>query len=125
MLTHYKLTREQIEERYKPKSRRVGVGGKPKATAQAPAQEWPAWVWALAALSGRRDVGAGDTVARLAAKFGDEAFQTWYRQKFGKNCGCQADQRTWNSSFKYPTGSFKRLLFRSYALLKTLRALLR
>jgi hypothetical protein len=80
---------------------------------------------ALAAMSSTKDSGVGDTVARLVAKFGDGTFQQWYKDKFGRECGCKRDQANWNGRFRYPSGVVKRGLMRLYGIGKTVVILTR
>lgn len=46
------------------------------------------------------DIGLGDTVARIFAKFGGDQFK-WVFKTLGINCGCEDRQAALNSWFPY------------------------
>lgn len=46
------------------------------------------------------DIGVGDTVQRIAAKFGGERFKK-FAEKVGMPCGCTDRQNEWNKLWPY------------------------
>lgn len=58
------------------------------------------WVKLVAILRTDADAGVGDTVQRIAAKFGGERFKT-FAQKIGIPCGCTERQAEWNERYPY------------------------
>lgn len=61
---------------------------------------WPAWALAVARFARPQDAGVGDTVRRIAAKFGGEAFKV-FAKSIGVPCGCDGRQYAWNDRFPY------------------------
>jgi hypothetical protein len=60
----------------------------------------PTWVRLIRMLQQPGDVGIGDTVQRIAAKFGGERFKTWAK-RIGLPCGCTERQAEWNKLYPY------------------------
>lgn len=58
---------------------------------------WVRWVQMLRTPD---DTGVGDTVQRIAAKFGGERFKSWAK-RIGLPCGCTERQAEWNRMFPY------------------------
>lgn len=66
-----------------------------------PANSKPgAWVRLVRFLRSPSDTGVGDTVQRIAAKFGGERFKKWAK-KIGIPCGCDKRQAEWNRLYPY------------------------
>lgn len=61
---------------------------------------WPVWAWAIARFSKPQDAGVGDTVRRIAAKMGGEAFKA-FAKTIGIPCGCDGRQLDWNERYPY------------------------
>lgn len=58
------------------------------------------WVRLVRMLRKPEDKGVGDTVQRIAAKFGGERFKAW-AERIGIPCGCVARQEEWNRVWPY------------------------
>ena len=67
-----------------------------------PRHKWPAWASAIARFSKPQDSGVGDTVQRIAAKFGGELFKA-FSSSIGMPCGCTDRQKDWNTRYLYET----------------------
>lgn len=61
---------------------------------------WPALVRRVAAFRVATDVGVGDTLERLFAKFGGRQFK-WMMAAAGVVCGCDDRQRFLNNRYPY------------------------
>ena len=59
-----------------------------------------AWVRWVKLLRKPEDSGVGDTVARIAAKFGGERFKA-FSKRIGIPCGCTERQAAWNEAWPY------------------------
>lgn len=59
-----------------------------------------AWVRWVKLLRKPQDNGVGDTVARIAAKFGGERFKE-FSKRIGIPCGCTERQAAWNEQWPY------------------------
>ncbi len=59
-----------------------------------------AWVRLVKLLRNSSDAGVGDTVARIAAKFGGERFKA-FSKRIGMPCGCVERQVAWNERWPY------------------------
>jgi len=65
------------------------------------AKPWPLVIRIIATQKTQEDKGVGDTVKRVLAKMGGEAFE-WVMSKAGVNCGC-GDRKDWlNRHYRYP-----------------------
>ena len=62
--------------------------------------ELPRWVRFVKRLRKSTDTGVGDTVQRIAAKFGGERFKK-FAQRIGLPCGCTKRQSEWNRLYPY------------------------
>ena len=71
----------------------------PEAKISSPG-EWPLWAKLVRKCSKSGELGVGDTVERIAAKFGGEFFKQWV-ENLGLPCGCTDRQHEWNASFPY------------------------
>lgn len=60
----------------------------------------PRWVRLIRMLRQPADIGIGDTVQRIAAKFGGERFKAW-AERVGIPCGCAQRQSEWNRIYPY------------------------
>lgn len=69
-------------------------------TASPSCDRLPLWVRAIRRLRTPEDRGVGDTVARIAAKFGGERFKR-FSQRIGIPCGCTRKQAEWNERWPY------------------------
>lgn len=47
------------------------------------------------------DTGIGDTIARLVGPIGGDAYKQWFKDTFGKSCGCTERQQDLNERFPY------------------------
>lgn len=47
------------------------------------------------------DTGAGDTLARVVGPIGGDAYKAWFKETFGKTCGCAERQEQLNAQFPY------------------------
>lgn len=75
-----------------------GTGG-----VEVPESIWPdnpRWVRLVRMLRKPEDSGVGDTVARIAARFGGERFKQW-SAKLRIPCGCTDRQAAWNERWPY------------------------
>lgn len=59
------------------------------------------WVRILTRLQTPEDRGIGDTVQRIAAKFGGERFKR-FAKRIGLPCGCTGRQARWNADYPNP-----------------------
>ena len=50
--------------------------------------EWPFLAKPLRMFALPGDKGLGDIVERIIGPAGGEAYKIWYKQTFGKSCGC-------------------------------------
>jgi len=66
-----------------------------------PPEDWPKWAVGVSYFADREDKGVGDTVARLVGPAGGGMFKAWYKETFGKTCGCERRQVEWNTRFPY------------------------
>lgn len=66
-----------------------------------PFAEWPAWAIALSILKSEADAGVGDTVERLIGARNSDRFKAWYKEKFGRDCGCSFRKDQWNMLYQY------------------------
>jgi hypothetical protein len=60
----------------------------------------PRWLKYVRFFRSPEDRGAGDTVQRIAAKFGGERFKK-FAKKMGIPCGCTSRQDRWNKQYPY------------------------
>lgn len=60
----------------------------------------PIWVKLIKRFAKPSDKGVGDTVQRIAAKFGGDRFKA-FAEKIGMPCGCTDRQHAWNEAFPY------------------------
>lgn len=60
----------------------------------------PTWVAAIKRLRKDADTGIGDTVQRIAARFGGELFKR-FAARVGMPCGCTERQEEWNQRWPY------------------------
>ena len=67
---------------------------------QANHKEWPRWTKLIRMLRTEADRGVGDTVQRIAAKFGGERFKA-FSARIGMPCGCTQRQEEWNRLWPY------------------------
>lgn len=61
---------------------------------------WPAWAKWVARFRKPGEVGVGDTVQRIAARFGGEKFKR-LSKRIGLPCGCTERQADWNRLYPY------------------------
>ena len=66
--------------------------------------EWPLWAKLVKRLRHDGERGVGDTVQRIAAKFGGEKFKLWAKS-MGLPCGCTERQGRWNALYPYDDGA--------------------
>ena len=62
--------------------------------------KWPLILQPMKLLAQPGDKGLGDILARKIGPIGGDAFKAWYKATFGKSCGCDPRQESWNK--KYP-----------------------
>lgn len=60
----------------------------------------PQWLRYVERFKTDADTGVGDTVQRIAARFGGEKFKA-FAAKVGIPCGCSDRQSEWNRLFPY------------------------
>jgi hypothetical protein len=65
-----------------------------------PFAQWPRWARALANRRAAGEMGVGDTVRRLAARFGGTQLKRWSR-KIKLPCRCRERQAEWNRRYPY------------------------
>jgi hypothetical protein len=68
------------------------------------AQVWPMNAFgvvarALKLMAKPEDVGIGDTIARVIGPIGGDAYKAWFKETFGKTCGCTERQDALNVMF--------------------------
>lgn len=73
---------------------------RPSKAKPVPRDQWPRWANALARFGKPHDIGVGDTIARIAARFGGELFKAWSKS-LGVPCGCTERQHTYNALYPY------------------------
>lgn len=47
------------------------------------------------------DKGVGDTLARIVGPIGGDAYKVWFKETFGRTCGCTERQEKINEQFPY------------------------
>ena len=87
---------EALAKQRKPKKQQ-SPSPKPKPI---PRDQWPRWAKLIARFSKPRDIGVGDTVQRIAEKFGGELFKKWSKS-LGVPCGCTERRNTFNTKYPY------------------------
>jgi hypothetical protein len=60
---------------------------------------WPLILQPIKLLSQPEDTGLGDIIARTIGPIGGDAYKKWYLRVFGKSCGCDQRQETWNALY--------------------------
>lgn len=65
-----------------------GISSKPN--------EWPLWAKMAKLLAKPEDKGIGDVIHHLIGPENSEAFKSWFKNTFGKDCGCAGRQAEWN-----------------------------
>ena len=73
----------------------------PEPVKPTPMNEWPAWTWLIMLARKPEDKGLGDTVVHLIGDTRSDRFKAWFKEKFGKSCGCAERQRWLNRKFPY------------------------
>lgn len=68
----------------------------PTLTPRLTTDDWPLWAKALKHLAIHEDKGIGDVLARTIGPENSDAFKTWFRKTFNKDCGCDGRQAQWN-----------------------------
>lgn len=58
------------------------------------------WIRFIKLIRKPEDKGVGDTVARIAAKFGGDRFKA-FSKRIGIPCGCTQRQAEWNRLWPY------------------------
>lgn len=81
--------------RCQPKAKREPVVLNP-----IPRDQWPVWATIAATRKHEGDVGVGDTIQKVAAKFGGEQFKAWAAE-LGIPCGCSTRQKRFNALYPY------------------------
>ena len=61
--------------------------------------EWPFFLSTFKLLAKPGDRGLGDIIARTIGPVGGDAFKTWYKEKFGQDCGCRDRQIHLNRTY--------------------------
>lgn len=56
---------------------------------------------ALKLLRQPADAGVGDTIARVIGPIGGERYKAWFKDTFGKTCGCTERQEQLNHIYPY------------------------
>jgi len=74
----------------------AGIGKKFK-----PVRRWPTWALVVAKLAQPKDLGVGDTLARVIGPIGGDKYKAWHLETFGKPCGCAERQEHLNQLFPY------------------------
>ena len=75
-----------------------------KLMVNLPPKEWPGWATEMAKNKMSGEAGLGDTVARVVAPFGSQAFKEWYAEVAGvmqKTCQCREWKPVWNARYPY------------------------
>lgn len=78
---------------------RTPKGGTPNMA--VPLEKWPEWAKAMALLKQDGEIGVGDTVERIIGPAVGGKFKRWYKEKFGKSCGCERRKAEWNQKYRY------------------------
>jgi hypothetical protein len=80
-----------------------GIGSHSAIDVPAPTkpdiERWPWWARCLARLRAKADSGIGDTIERIARRFGGRYFIR-FADRFG-GCGCKSRQHRLNVRFRY------------------------
>lgn len=63
--------------------------------------DWPFWAKALKLLAKPHDKGIGDVITRTIGPEKSEAFKSWYKATFNKDCGCTGRQEKWNRMYSF------------------------
>lgn len=79
---------------------------KPASAAKPIVEKWPRNPFGMFArgfklLRTPEDTGIGDTIARLVGPVGGDAYKKWFKDTFGKSCGCTERQQDLNERFPY------------------------
>jgi hypothetical protein len=82
------------------------VPDKPTISAKPILEKWPRNPFGMFArgfklLRTKEDTGIGDTIARLVGPVGGDAYKQWFKETFGKSCGCTERQQDLNERFPY------------------------
>lgn len=64
-----------------------------------PSPAWPLLLRPFKLLAQDGDRGLGDIIYRTIGPANSDAFKTWYRGVFGRNCGCDERQNALNEEF--------------------------
>lgn len=64
-----------------------------------PESDWPLWAKALKLLAKPEDKGIGDVVARTIGSETSQAFKTWFKKTFNRDCGCAGRHAQWNAMY--------------------------
>lgn len=75
-----------------------------------PADQWPAWAKELSQRRTAEDSGLGDTLARSIGPIGGDAYKAWYKNTFGRPCGCAERQADLNLQYPYEITPYKTTL---------------
>jgi hypothetical protein len=78
----------------------------PTSAAKREIEKWPRNPFGMFArgfklLRTKEDTGIGDTIARLVGPVGGDAYKQWFKETFGKSCGCTERQQDLNERFPY------------------------
>ena len=76
-------------------------GGCFDTTDPVPLGSRPLVVTLLSMLRTSNDTGLGDTLTRIAAKFGGDTFKRWFRNTTGRECGCASRANALNAKYPY------------------------
>jgi hypothetical protein len=74
--------------------------GKPRV-AHLELSEWPIWARVISKFRRQGNVGVGDTVVHLIGDERSKRFQTWFKRKVGRTCGCAERQQWLNLRYPY------------------------
>lgn len=77
-----------------------------RAPAKREKRDWPAALRPMKRLAKEGDIGLGDIIARTIGPIGGNKFKVWYKLTFGRDCGCDVRQESWNRKYPLDPASF-------------------
>lgn len=112
--THVEIEREDLERLNREwpiiQSRKIGADealpAAPHSLAPVVKTKWPLTPFGIAArtlklLKSPEDSGVGDTIARTVGPVGGDNYKKWFKDTFGRTCGCTERQDQLNEQFPY------------------------
>jgi hypothetical protein len=77
------------------------VNGKPLIKGEIPKPDWPIFLRPMKLMAKDGDKGLGDVVERVIGPVGGDAYKSWYKTTFGKEC-TSCTKRKGDLNARYP-----------------------